>query len=180
MRRDVNAARLTVSTARDPVVGEVLATPRDVNVLTVALCLDLPVDEVAWWSEPRGTRHAAEATRLSKNPVHTWWRSAHAPVWNHRVDRPALVWDQIDGVAVDTVAAIREGSGESVRQPAPSRDQLRARLDDELDVSLRALRATTAAYDARRWSPGRLEPIADDLWRASDGYPDVLSAVRGD
>jgi hypothetical protein len=31
--------------------------------------------------------------RLNKNPVHAYWRSAHAPVWNHEVVRPVLLWD---------------------------------------------------------------------------------------
>lgn len=131
-------------------VGDLLGAPRDLDVVRVALAVDLPVDQVAWWSEPRGTRHWAEATRLSKNPVLAWWRSAHAPVWNHRIVRPALVWDEIGGVATDTLHAIRGGSADPVRQPAPGADQLQARLNDELTVSLKALRATTAAYDARR------------------------------
>jgi hypothetical protein len=161
-------------------VGDLLSTPHDIDFVRVALCLDLPVDDVAWWSEPHGTRHWADATRVSKNPVSVWWRSAHAPVWNHRIERPALVWDETAGVAAETLEAIRQGTPDSVRQTAPSEDQLRVRLDDELSVSRLALRSTTAAYEARRWSPGRLEPIADDLWRASDGYLDVLSAIRGD
>jgi hypothetical protein len=54
----------------------------------------------------------------------------------------------------------------------------RHRLDDELTVSLRALRGQTRSYEDRRWSPGKLEPAADALWRASDGYLDMLDAVR--
>jgi hypothetical protein len=160
-------------------VGDLLGSPRDLDFLTVALCVDLPVDEVAWWCEPPGARHWAEATRLSKNPVLVWWRSAHAPVWNHRIDRPVLAWDQVDGVAHDALAALREGRGDSFRQAAPNADDLRARLDDELQASLTALRACTDAYDARRFRPGKLGPVAEDLWRASDGYLDVLRAMRG-
>jgi hypothetical protein len=159
------------------VVGDILGPPREVETVTVALCVDLPVDEVPWWSEPPGAQHWSNATRLAKNPVLAWWRSAQAPVWNHRIERPALVWDATNGVREDTLAALRDGRGESVRPTAPTEDQLRARLHDELTVSLRALRACTAAYDQRRWSPGKLEPVADALWRASDGYLDVWDAA---
>lgn len=157
-------------------VGDILGPPCDLDAVTVALCVDLPVDDVAWWTVPSGAQQWANAVRLDKNPILVWWRSAHGPVWNHRVDRPVLVWD-VEGTREDAIAALREGAGESVRPVAPTPDQLRARLGDELAVSLRALRACTQAYEDRRWAPGKLTPAADALWRASDGYLDVSDAV---
>jgi hypothetical protein len=160
-------------------VGDILGPPRDLDSVTVALCVDLPVDEVAWWSEPTGSQHWSNATRLTKNPIRPWWRSTHGPVWNHRIDRPILVWDDADGVREDALAALRDGRGESIRPAGPTPDELRSRLDEELAVSLRALHACTRAYEERRWSPGKLEPVADALWRASDGYLDVRDALAG-
>jgi hypothetical protein len=157
-------------------VGDILGPPRDLDAVTVALCVDLPVDEVAWWTVPSGAQHWTNAVRLDKNPILAWWRSAHGPVWNHRVDRPVLVWD-VEGTREDALAALHEGAGESVRPVAPTPDQLRARLADELAISLRALRACTQAYEDRRWAPGKLTPVADALWRASAGYLDVSNAV---
>lgn len=157
--------------------GDVLGPPQDLEVVTVALCVDLPVDEVPWRSEPPGAGHWDNAARLGKLPVLPLWRSAHAPVWNHSIQRPALVWDEAGGVAEEALAALREGRGESVRLPAPSDEDLRSRLGEELTVCLRALRARTRDYEDRRWRPGRLEPVADALWRASDGYLDVLDVV---
>lgn len=81
-------------------------------------------------------------------------------------------------MAEETLAALRQGRGDRVRLPAPTRDDLRAHLDEELTVSLRALRDVTRAYEDRRCSPGKLEPVAEALWRASDGYLDMLDAVR--
>ena len=40
-----------------------------------------------------------------------------------------------------------------------------------------ALRECAATYEKRRWSPGKLEPVADALWRASEGYLDVINAL---
>jgi hypothetical protein len=160
-------------------VGDILGVPRELDAVRVALCVDLPAEDVAWWSEPPGAQHWANATRLTKNPILPWWRSAHAPVWNHRIERPVLVWDDTDGVREDALAALRDGRGETVRPPAPAEDLLRARLREELAISLRSLRARNQAYEERRWSPGKLEPVADALWRASDGYLDVLDAVHG-
>jgi hypothetical protein len=86
------------------------------------------------WSLTRG---------ITINPVIALWRSAYAPVWNHHIDRPALLWDSESGVAEETLAAVKEGRGDRVRLPAPTPDELRAHLDDELTVSLRALRGQT-------------------------------------
>jgi hypothetical protein len=158
-------------------VGDILGPERDLEIVTVALCVDLPIDEVAWWCEPPGAQHWSNATRLAKNPVLPWWRSSRGPVWNHRIDRPALVWDDADGVQEDTLAALRAGRGESVRITAPTPQELRTRLHDELVVSLHALRACTQAYEDRRWRPGKLEPFSDALWRASDGYLDLHDAI---
>lgn len=160
-------------------VGDILGPARDLEDVTVALSVDLPVEDVAWWTEPPGAQHWSNATRMSKNPILPWWRSARGPVWNHRIVRPALVWDINEGVREDTLAALRAGNGEAVRTEAPSAADYAGRLRDELAVSLRALRTCTEAYEDRRWRPGKLEPLADALWQASDGYLDVLDAVEG-
>ncbi|WP_447003420.1 DUF7711 family protein [Saccharothrix isguenensis] len=159
-------------------VGDVLGEPRDLDQVTVAVVVDLPVDDVPWLSEPHGAEHWANATRVARNPIRPLWRSAHAPVWNHLVDRPALVWDAVDGPVEATLAAIEDGRGARVRLPAPGADELRARLRDELAVSLRALRRHTRAYEEKRWSPGKLTTASDALWRVGAGYLDVLDALN--
>ena len=160
-------------------MGDILGAARDLDRVTVALAVDLPVDEVPWRGEPEGAEHWANGTRMSRNPIWPFWRSVRAPIWNHHVDRPALVWDADTGVAEEAFVALNEGQGERVRQAAPTDDELRARLEDELALSLRALRDQTRVYEERRWSPGKLTPVADTLWRASDGYLDILDACSG-
>ncbi|MEU6150047.1 hypothetical protein ABZ816_08635 [Actinosynnema sp. NPDC047251] len=158
-------------------VGDILDRARDIDRVTVALAVDLPADDVPWLSEPIGAEHWSNATRLSRSPITALWRSTRVPVWNHRIDRPALVWDVEEGLAEDVLSALAEGRGDQVRTAAPSADDLRARLADELASSLRALRERTRAYEDKRWQPGKLEPVADTLWRAGEGYLDVLDAV---
>jgi hypothetical protein len=159
-------------------VGDILGAERDIETVTVALTVDLPVDDVPWLSEPSGSQHWSAAARLIKSPVVPFWRSTRAAVWNHRIARPALIWDAATGPAEDTIAAIGAGRAEPCRTAAPTVDEFDARMADELRVSLLALRAHTSTYEDRRWRPGKLEPVADTLWRASAGYLDVLDAVR--
>ena len=158
-------------------VGDILGNQRDLDWVKVAVVVDRPVDEVPWLSQPPGSQHWSSATRLAQNPIVALWRSARAPVWNHYIERPAPLWDLASGVAEETLAALREGRGEEVRIPAPTPAEFHRRLEEELAVSLRALRARSEAYDAKRWRPGRIEPASDALWRATDGYLDVLDAI---
>lgn len=158
--------------------GEMLEREHDLEVVPVALAIDLPVDEVAWLTEPHGAEHWANATRLNRNPFSVRWRSIHAPVWNHEIERPAKFWDADDGIAEPVLEALRAGDGERVRVEAPSAAEFDARMGEELAVSLAAVRRCTEIYTDRRWKPGKLTPLADALWLASEGYLDVLDATR--
>ena len=158
-------------------VGDVLGEACDLDWVKVALSVDLPVGEVPWFCTPDGAAQWSEATRLSKNPVGAWWRSAHAPVWNHRIVRPVLIWDRAGGVREDALGALRDGRGADLGQGAPTAEEFAARMADELAVSRAALVARTADYDAKRWGRTRLEKIADPLFEASLGYLDVLEAL---
>ena len=158
--------------------GDVLESQEDLDSLPVVLAVDLPVDEVAWLCSPAGAEHWSNAAGLSKSPVVAIWRSTRAPVWNHRVRRPLLIWDESGGVAVTSLSAVRGRTADPLRHPEPSAVELASRLEAELAVSRAALRSTTASYQQRRFAPGRLEPVADALWRASAGYLDILKATR--
>jgi hypothetical protein len=164
--------------------GAVLSSRDDLDSLTVVLAVDLPVDDVAWLCSPSGAEHWSQATRLSKNPVVALWRSTRAPLWNHRIRRPLLIWeehgmgDDSGGFESDGLTALRNGTAEALRLSEPTPGELASRLDDEKAVSLRALESATGVYEQRRFSPGKLEPVADALWRAGAGYLDVLGAVR--
>jgi hypothetical protein len=99
-------------------------------------------------------------------------------VWNHRIRRPVLIWDTEDGVRDAALTALAEGRGGDVGLPEPGPDEYATRLGAELAVSLAALRGSTQRYEDKRWSPGKLTPVADELWRSADGYLDVLAAVH--
>lgn len=154
--------------------GDVLTSRDDLESLTVVLAVNLPVDDVAWLCLPAGAEHWSNATRLSQSPIVAIWRSTQAPLWNHRISRPLLIWDEPGGIAVGALSALHEGTEETWRLPEPTPDEMTRRLEAERAVSLRALETATTAYEQRRFSPGKLEPVADALWRASAGHLDVL------
>ena len=158
------------------VFGDALGPARDLETVSLALSLDLPAEDVAWLTEPPAATHWLNMTRLAKNPVRVWWRSARAPVWNHRIAHPLLVWSSADGVVDDAMNALREGRGEAAGLTEPSADELATRLRQELAISLSTLRARSEDYGAKRWGQGKLEPTADALWHVAHGYLDLLDA----
>ena len=152
--------------------GDILGSPRDLDWASAALRVDLPADEVPWLSRPVGAELWTDLTRASKNPVGIWWRSAHAPVWNHRIVGPLLVWDRAQGIRDDAVTALREGQGAAAGIALPAEEEYMARMDDELRVSLAELRRRTREYDTERTT--RLGIRADALYTAAEGYLTVL------
>ncbi|HZW45381.1 MAG TPA: hypothetical protein VFF32_13520 [Dermatophilaceae bacterium] len=156
--------------------GDVLTGHDDLDRLRVVLAVDLPVDDVAWLCPPQGAEHWSNATRLSQSPIVAMWRSTRAPLWNHHIRQPLLIWDESAGISVDALAALQDGTADALRLPEPAPGEMQARLEAELATSHRALESAAATYEQRRFSPGKLEPVADALWRASAGYLDVLRA----
>jgi hypothetical protein len=160
------------------VFGGLLGPVRDLEVVEVALAVDLPPQLVPWLGRPVGAQHWAAMTRMDKNPVVGRWRSDRVPVWNHSVVRPLLVWDAAGGRRDPVVEAVSAGRAEPLRPSAPSPAELAERLRAELAVSLGALRRSTREYDDRRWRPGTLTAVSDALHDASAGYLDVLDALE--
>ncbi|RJQ81804.1 hypothetical protein D5S17_04325 [Pseudonocardiaceae bacterium YIM PH 21723] len=155
------------------VFGEVLDSQDDLDVVSFVCEADLPAEQVPWLCPPPGAGQWANATRVEKSPVQVYWRSAHAPIGNHRIVRPLLIWDEENGLWADTLRALRGGAADELREPAGDPENLQA----ELAIVERALRERTAAYEDKRWAPGKLEKIADPLFQAAQGYVDLLSAV---
>jgi hypothetical protein len=154
--------------------GDILGEPRDLDGVNAVVVAD--IDEVPWLARPHGAEHWANASRMSRNPISAFWRSNRAPVWNHHIERPLMVWDATAGTRDDVFAALHDGKGETVRTTGPSAEQLRQRIDDELALSLKALRTSVDRYEQKRWSPGKLTPISDTLWEVGKGYLDLLDA----
>jgi hypothetical protein len=157
-------------------VGDVLGAPRDLEWAMAAVCVDLPVEAVPWMCRPDGADYWADLTRASKNPVGIWWRSSHAPVWNHRIVGPLLVWDETAGIRDDALLALREGRGGAAGMQPPSGEEFVARMDDELQNSLAELQRRTREYESDHTT--RLGVRGDHLHAAAQGYLDVLAAMQ--
>jgi hypothetical protein len=142
----------------------------------VTLVVDLPVDEVAWLCHPAGVRHRSHATGLSRRPIVAMWRSMRAPLWNQHIRRPLLIWHEAGGSQPRRCA----GLATEPRRRCDCQNQPRTRCGPGWGPSSReALEPWSPPLlrrEQRRFSPGRLETVADALWHATQGCTDVLRA----
>ena len=80
---------------------------------------------------PAGVAAWADTTRVSKYPLVRWWRSTHAPVWNHRIVAPVVLWDEGHGTHVEAIDAVREGREATLGLTGPDREAFVTRMEDE-------------------------------------------------
>lgn len=154
--------------------------PKDLDYVFAAAAVTLPEDELVWYGRPTGVTWLESMLRGDKRPVHTMWRSAEAPVWNHFVARPMLLWDEAAGVRHLALEALLEGHGlDHHREPEPTPTERRQRLEREAEASLAAMTRSVKDYDEHRWSRRELRDHAEPLWEATAGYLDVREALRG-
>ena len=148
----------------------------DLEVVDLAVVVDLPEDAVPWGCPPTGAQHWAQATGAARLPVRPVWRSSRGPRANHRVVRPLTVWTAAGGPRPDVLAALRDGSAGPLRDAAVAAPEAARTLAAERDLALRVLTARAQRYREQRWAPGPLERLADPLQEAAAGYLDLLAA----
>ncbi len=150
------------------------------HFVSCAIAVDLPELRLPWLAPPEEVVALGRLVRWDKRPVAPLWRSARAPVWNHRIVRPLRVWSHDGGSDDDAIAALRERVGlDEHRETAPTAEELADRLQREVEASLVALRGAVDTYDDKRWSRERTMPYADALFEAAYGYCDLLTVLEG-
>ncbi len=162
------------------VYGELLDGPEDLDAVQVALVVDLPPDQVTWRADPPTAAAFAELTRLSKLPVRWAWRPVLWPVWNHEVRGPVRFWS-LDGPDEQALAALDERRFDQLRRLVPEPAEELEQLEGELASSRAHLKLVTDAYWDREWRREHKGVGAypeHHLWRAAEGYLDLLAAVE--
>ena len=172
--RDVSRYRDDLAAAY--VYGEVL-TGADVEVVQVALAVELPPEELPWRSEPADLRALAEVLRLDRAPVRWVWRPAGEPVGNHEIIGAVRFWTRADGADSEVLGMLRDRRLEEL--PREDVHAAAAQLNRDRERALSHLRDVADRY----WEPGwRREHKGsgghpeDHLWRAVHGYLDLLDA----
>ncbi|MFC4854593.1 DUF7711 family protein [Actinophytocola glycyrrhizae] len=160
------------------VFGEVLDGADSIELVEVAMVLDLPSEQVPWESQPNGTRWLVDVLRLDKGAYAYWWRSRHDPVWNHHIREPVRFWS-LDGPDEDVLRALSERRFADLPRVVADPGEVRAQTAAALDTALARLRAVHANYWERDWrqeNRGNHRYPENALWEAVAGYLDLLDA----
>lgn len=161
------------------VFGEVLEGADPVDLIEVALVVNLLPEEVRWGSHPRGVDWLVETLRLDKGGYQYWWRSRHDPVWNHRIRGPVRFWS-LDGADEEVLTALTERRFDDLPRVTPEPAEVRARATADLAAALTRLRDVHRDYwerDWRREHRGNHRYPENELWDAVDGYLDLLDVA---
>lgn len=161
------------------VFGDVLSGADPLEVVHVALVLNLPPDEVAWESEPDGAAWLGDRLRLSKGGFQYFWRSYLDPVWNHYIRGPVRFWSY-DGPDEAVLTALGERRFGALQRLTPEPEVEREQVAAELNQALSRLRAVRDAYWDQQWrrdnrGSGRYPEHV--LWEAVEGYLDLRDAL---
>ena len=165
------------------VFGELVKGPDAVDVIWLALVVDLPVEEVTWLARPAQAEATASLLRFDKYPLRWWWRPAGWPVWNHTISQPVRFWSEANGPdeeALDRLADRR--LDELVMQGPADQRAYRAQLQTELETARRHLDRVVDSYHDRDWRrdhKGFGVYPEDHLWWATQAFLELDDAFRG-
>lgn len=151
-----------------------------VDVVQVALVVSEPAEAVTWGSRPPAYAGLGYVLELESAPVDWCFRSAAAPLGNHRIDRPLRIWSRSTGVEEAALAALADGTFDALREPRPRPPVLRRHLAEELAAAEARLREVRDTYWQRGWRHdhhGAGTYPEHHLWDAVEGYLDLLDAV---
>ncbi|HEV2372163.1 MAG TPA: hypothetical protein VGS19_08345 [Streptosporangiaceae bacterium] len=158
--------------------GEVLSGADPLDVVEVALVLNLLPEEVPWESSPPGTQWLADELRLSKGGFAYWWRSRLDPVPNHYIRDPVRFWSH-DGPDEDVLQALVERRfGDLPRISLPTAVR-RRQVAADVAAALTHLRTVCDSYWDQNWrrehrGSGRYPEHV--LWEATHAYLDLRDA----
>lgn len=127
--------------------GDIL-TGADVEVVRVALAVDMPPEELPWRAEPADLRGLAGVLRLDRAPVRWVWRPAGERVGNYEIVGPVLFWTRDDGPDAVVLQLLRDRRLADLPREGVDADAVQ--LTRDRDRALRHLRDLTDCY----WEPG--------------------------
>ncbi len=160
--------------------GELLDLPDQLDVISLALVVGLPADDVTWHARPPRAEAVASFLRFEKYPLRWFWRPAVWPVWNHAINRAVRFWSHTgtDTAALDAL----EGRGlDALTVVAPDAEALREQLLIEHETARQHPRDVVDRYDDQEWrcehSGAGLHPD-DHLSCAANGFLDLDAALR--
>ncbi|MGH9031924.1 MAG: DUF7711 family protein [Acidimicrobiia bacterium] len=165
------------------VFGELLDGPDQPDVVSLALVVDLPAEEVTWCARPASAEALASSLRFEKYPLRWFWRPMVWPVWNHAINRAVRFWSKGAGTDMAALDALVRRRFEDLTVVAPpDAGALRGQLVIDFEAARLHLRQVVDRYDDPGWRrehKGFGVYPEDHLWWAAKGFLEVETALKG-
>jgi hypothetical protein len=117
------------------VFGELLEGGQRPERLQLAFAVDLPPEEVSWYTVPTAMVGFAATVGIDKYPCEWSSRPALWPVWNHRIRGPVRFWS-LAGSDEPTLDALGERRLGDLHRLIPTAAEEAAQLQEELAASV--------------------------------------------
>ena len=162
------------------IFGELLDGPNQLEVVSLALVVDLPAEEVTWLARPAPAEALASFLRFDKYPLRWFWRPTVWPVWIHVIARAVRFWSK--GGGTDTVAlealTDRRFNALTIVAP-PDGEARRGQLLIDYEAARLHLREVVDRYEDPGWRrehKGFGVYPEDHLWWAAKGFLELETA----
>jgi len=160
------------------IADEILDAPDTLSVVTVALLVDVPIEDLPWRTLNRAEVAVAQTLRIDKLPLWRHGRPSVWPAWNAENRRVRRFWHTTEGTDTGVIETLREGNRVEPIDIEPHEfiDQMRA----EYRVSRAHLHTVLDEYWEHPWrnehSGFNIHP-EDHLWRAAYGLQQIEEAL---
>jgi hypothetical protein len=164
------------------VFGELLEFPQQLDVISRALVVDLPAEDVTWYAQPPLGEAMTSFLRFDKYPLRWLWRPSVSPNWNHVIDRAVRFWSR----AGSDIGALNALADRRIAEPTvaapPDHAALHAQVLVEHEAAWQHLSAVFERYadpDWRRAHTGYDLYPDDHLWSAAAGLSTSMRRSDG-
>ncbi len=167
------------------IADDILDAPDTLDVVTMLLLMDVPVEELTWRALNRVEVAIAETMRIDKAPIWRHGRPSAWPAWNAENRRVRRFWHITEGTNTEAIETLRQGK--AIEPIAVEPHVFIEQMQTEYGVSRAHLNTVLDEYWEHPWRKAHkgygIHP-EDHLWRAAYGLQQIEEALgmtdRGD
>jgi hypothetical protein len=160
------------------IADDILDAPDTLNVVTMLLCVDVPVEDLTWRALNRVEVAIAETMRVDKGPIWRHGRPSAWPAWNAENRRVRRFWHIDHGFDSEPIETLRQG--EAIDPVDVETHVFIDQMQTEYGVSRAHLNHVLHEYWEYPWRNEHkgygIHP-EDHLWRAAYGLQQIEEAL---
>jgi hypothetical protein len=160
------------------IADDILDAPDTLNVVTVVMRVDIPVEDLPWRTLNRLEVAIAETLRIDKLPIWRHGRPSAWPAWNAENRRVQRFWHITEGTDTEAIETLRQGI--PLEPIAVEPHVFIEQMQTEYGVSRAHLHTVLDEYwegSWRREHKGYGIHPEDHLWRAAYGLQQIEEAL---